>query len=402
MNCKICGEENPQESKFCKKCGNNLIQKLASVDTEGHNCSACNAVIEFGAKFCKSCGHKVTESHAHITKHDVGISGVQSPSSEKPTNSHLTSKEPHSIQQKLIVASVILGLVLVTGSAWYMLSDSHSLTREGAEALTATDNVHGNQPKDIVDSTLSASDIPYMGAIINDSQILPEGIASIKGSEWSFNLLQVNDAKERTILILVTDKQNRVVDGRKVDTNDTLVPISEDFCSLNKKPYAENSTYALAPIDKLQLPDKLWKISTAGKLIETPSPHGLKCGFFFGFDGLSDEEEAKIQESMLQVTPSKPVSPSNPPTPKTSSSQSSSTKSKSAPPPATTKTEEPESNPATQPEPVPAQNNAGSTGEKGKQDDLLGDLFGKFKESVKKGTGERSCNEAERALNQCN
>ncbi len=55
MFCKYCGEENSDDSLFCKKCGKKL---------ETDRCPACGAEVPAGAQFCVKCGAKVGENVA--------------------------------------------------------------------------------------------------------------------------------------------------------------------------------------------------------------------------------------------------------------------------------------------------------------------------------------------------
>jgi ribosomal protein L40E len=50
INCKKCGTENLDSSKFCDNCGHNLLQKSS--------CSKCGQTLMPDAKFCAECGTK--------------------------------------------------------------------------------------------------------------------------------------------------------------------------------------------------------------------------------------------------------------------------------------------------------------------------------------------------------
>ena len=53
--CGVCGTENPDDARFCSKCGSEL----------GDVCADCSAPLPEGAAFCPSCGHAV---HAETTE----------------------------------------------------------------------------------------------------------------------------------------------------------------------------------------------------------------------------------------------------------------------------------------------------------------------------------------------
>ena len=62
MRCDVCGTENPEGSKFCIKCGNDL-------EAQGHIiCGACGYENSADAKFCKKCGKSLSEESGKMAK----------------------------------------------------------------------------------------------------------------------------------------------------------------------------------------------------------------------------------------------------------------------------------------------------------------------------------------------
>lgn len=49
VTCKECGEQNPADSNFCKKCGATLK----------HACPDCNAPVDGDSLFCPRCGRRL-------------------------------------------------------------------------------------------------------------------------------------------------------------------------------------------------------------------------------------------------------------------------------------------------------------------------------------------------------
>jgi class 3 adenylate cyclase/tetratricopeptide (TPR) repeat protein/ribosomal protein L40E len=74
MKCSKCHHENPEDAKFCNKCGNKL--ELA--------CLKCGKVNPSGSKFCNGCGHDL-----RIPEHTVSID-LNQPQSYTPR--HLADK----------------------------------------------------------------------------------------------------------------------------------------------------------------------------------------------------------------------------------------------------------------------------------------------------------------------
>jgi len=48
--CPKCGKDLPAEANFCMVCGLNLAEKI--------KCKKCNAILPIGTKFCLNCGEK--------------------------------------------------------------------------------------------------------------------------------------------------------------------------------------------------------------------------------------------------------------------------------------------------------------------------------------------------------
>ncbi len=54
VTCPACGADTPEESRFCYKCGHQMV----TINRCGH----CSAVLPADAVFCSTCGHKLTET----------------------------------------------------------------------------------------------------------------------------------------------------------------------------------------------------------------------------------------------------------------------------------------------------------------------------------------------------
>ena len=63
MKCQICNNENPENTKFCAFCGNDLIkQQSPNLNNNGIVCPKCNNIIDDDDAFCGSCGFNLQES----------------------------------------------------------------------------------------------------------------------------------------------------------------------------------------------------------------------------------------------------------------------------------------------------------------------------------------------------
>ena len=107
--CLSCGFENPDEGKFCKKCGTKLEEKkLAKF------CRFCGKEAAEGTKFCVGCGKSL-----EITN--------DSPVAMPKQVEVIKSVQPQEPKKKSVLPIIILALVVVAalavGAIWVMQSD---------------------------------------------------------------------------------------------------------------------------------------------------------------------------------------------------------------------------------------------------------------------------------------
>ncbi|HOW54154.1 MAG TPA: DUF4234 domain-containing protein [Syntrophorhabdaceae bacterium] len=65
MQCKNCGHDNPEESRFCMKCG----KEMAETGTGGAKCTHCGAENIEGALFCVACGKSIGAPYSGDVSH---------------------------------------------------------------------------------------------------------------------------------------------------------------------------------------------------------------------------------------------------------------------------------------------------------------------------------------------
>jgi hypothetical protein len=73
MKCPHCQSDNPEEAKFCVKCGKSLLIELT--------CPNCGETNPPGSLFCKECGHALTEQAPAPTKPRPKKPSIQEPTS---------------------------------------------------------------------------------------------------------------------------------------------------------------------------------------------------------------------------------------------------------------------------------------------------------------------------------
>lgn len=57
--CPNCGEMNPSDSAFCKKCGATLTPTAAEAGPKTKTCPNCGETLSGNAEFCNACGTKL-------------------------------------------------------------------------------------------------------------------------------------------------------------------------------------------------------------------------------------------------------------------------------------------------------------------------------------------------------
>lgn len=77
--CPECGNEMPEGSEFCEKCGA-MCKKVIRVDDAGkmdcNYCQKCGRLLEEGDVFCPGCGAPVNAQHVVMRRENIGRKGI--------------------------------------------------------------------------------------------------------------------------------------------------------------------------------------------------------------------------------------------------------------------------------------------------------------------------------------
>ena len=98
--CSNCGTENDPQAKFCKKCGNKLLQAQALY------CTACGTENAKDARFCMNCGEALGENPVQRKK-----SG--SPKKKRPQSAKKAPPPPPVSMKVLKIGALLFVLLIV-------------------------------------------------------------------------------------------------------------------------------------------------------------------------------------------------------------------------------------------------------------------------------------------------
>lgn len=169
MNCPQCSANNPDDAKFCSKCGHSLVTPVpepAVVFNEPEKCPACKATRKEQAKFCGECGYRFaipeeqvaaavieqvaepvavpTSTSETLTDGSPAVkieptSELPDASKEQASGAAPAETEPKSSNNLLIV--ITIGLIAVIGAAvagWYLWSSKLKTAPEAQRSASAS------------------------------------------------------------------------------------------------------------------------------------------------------------------------------------------------------------------------------------------------------------------------
>ncbi len=148
MRCSECGFENPEEFKFCGKCGSQLLAKAI--------CPGCEAEVDAELSFCGFCGQKTAEdlpdaSLGAIESTPVQIDINPNPVGAEPAKKFKSrGKKAHKQVLKWATLSVALVLVATGAVAGLLLPQSNS-TDVSFEEATEIYALQADSPTQIGD-----------------------------------------------------------------------------------------------------------------------------------------------------------------------------------------------------------------------------------------------------------
>lgn len=71
MKCLKCGIENPEDSKFCIKCGTKLNNTQDTTKEDTVACSKCGVLNDKSDNFCTNCGEALKENLTNKTNNPI-------------------------------------------------------------------------------------------------------------------------------------------------------------------------------------------------------------------------------------------------------------------------------------------------------------------------------------------
>lgn len=117
MRCENCGNENPEGSKFCIKCGKELGGSAPAT------CPGCGAEIASGALFCASCGKSVGAPYGEVSQ---GRTYEALPPLPDPESRSFTS----NIAMDIVLSLITCGIYWFFWQARQMRAINHLLGQQ--------------------------------------------------------------------------------------------------------------------------------------------------------------------------------------------------------------------------------------------------------------------------------
>jgi hypothetical protein len=123
MRCENCGNESPEESKFCVKCGKEFKA------SEPAQCPHCGAGIAQGALFCASCGKSIAAPEGDI---GGGIGGGGGPKYEPlpPIADPQSASYTSNIALDVVLSFITCGIYYFFWQARQFRAVNHLLGQE--------------------------------------------------------------------------------------------------------------------------------------------------------------------------------------------------------------------------------------------------------------------------------
>ena len=148
MLCSKCGNNSPDDSKFCVYCGNKLEAVVNASSTTNNTCKGCGTVLEPGVKFCTKCGMK--QESAPVQQAAPQAKPVQQAAPQaKPVQQapvQQPAKKNSSVKIVVIILVIFLVLALIGGAGFYCIKVLDVQPLEAVSGLL--DSIKGEKEED--------------------------------------------------------------------------------------------------------------------------------------------------------------------------------------------------------------------------------------------------------------
>lgn len=103
IKCSVCGAENPEDAKFCRKCGKQFEKatevqlNISSADIPQRKCDKCGAAIVDGTKFCRKCGAEIAagERKEETSKPEIPHDGEPAEVKKEQSSNDISQSQNH-------------------------------------------------------------------------------------------------------------------------------------------------------------------------------------------------------------------------------------------------------------------------------------------------------------------
>lgn len=299
ITCTHCNADNPDGTKFCKKCGAGFAKADA--------CTNCGANLSPGAKFCKKCGTHTaastaapapvpaltpeslaaeqetpaeaqsdtpppatapeTTAEAPVTQYPASTSAPQ-PADEAAPH-HEPERETASLppavaaqatggkQLKMIIAGVVTVAVIAGGLFWWKSTRQHDVPAETAAASAESADSNANAP--VTPPALPAAPLaqqpeptpapapePAPAPVAVPAPLPPEEVEKPAPPIAPFKAAKTQEAKEKPAAKPASQGET---DGQMSATANTLLKKADGYLSTNQYEKAIATAESVLAID---------------------------------------------------------------------------------------------------------------------------------------------------------
>lgn len=327
--CPSCSAENPQDKKFCIKCGSRLTaaepEQKSVPEKKTVICPSCSTENQQGKKFCMKCGSKLTA--ADPPKKSVPVKNTVIKNTDKSSSRPVFADKPHAnvsskaaavtvknkINMKIVCAAIIAALLILAGIV-LMLNfgprDSESRANvnknEAILELTTTVQTASTEIPQAEDGFIQSDYFSEDNAVNNDTaenldqtekqiRILEDYYENTIKSMREYDQYKISGAGAGEIYALNNDGDCFLLVGLGVDTDNMLGDSITLFCTVDSNGNVNTETLVYNTGGSISYSSvEIKKCSVNNKFYYVNYFHGLEQYTSYSYASFDGSEDLKI------------------------------------------------------------------------------------------------------------